>query len=137
MLAANPMDQTAVSIVSIVFGSVAFIVFCILWYRYEVRKRHLKHAEQMKALEVGQPLPGADIARATAAGFIGTLVPLTTIAAALMLTVLVFNQGEDASYRRLLTPIWGVCGGVSLVVALASLRSLRHQGSVARNDLKR
>jgi hypothetical protein len=117
------------------FGGIALIV--LVSGKGEVQKRQLEHAERMKALELGRPLPDADIAwagadrgRAVAAGFIGTLVPLVLIGSALGGTAIVFTYTVDSTWRVVLAAIiWGVCGLVSLVTVVTALGVLARRSA--------
>jgi hypothetical protein len=119
------------------FGGIALCIWASS--KAEIQKRQLEHAERMKALELGRPLPdaeiawaGADRSRATAAGTIGTLVPLGLIGAALGGTAITFSFTYDATWRGILAAIiWGVCGLVSLVTAGTALGVLGRQGRAA------
>src|SRR5215472_1523088 len=62
----------------------------------ELQQRQLAHAERLKALEAGFPLPDADLAlastdriRAGVAGAIGIVVPVVTVGGAVAGTALV------------------------------------------------
>src|SRR5262245_5907571 len=89
------------------FAGIALLVWVNA--RAEARKRQLEHEERMKALEHGQHLPDAEVARAetdkyraTAAGVIGTFVPLTMAGAAVYGTMLVFENALSAVQLPLL-----------------------------------
>jgi hypothetical protein len=105
----------------------------ILGLRHERAKKQLTHLERIKALEMGQPLPDAAVARAHAessraylCGAVGIIVPLTMAAAAVGGTWLVFQQYELPLQFPLLCTIWGVCGVAALVAATSSLGVLGH-----------
>jgi hypothetical protein len=124
------------------FGTLAFFggIALLMWvsYKGEAQKREYEHAERMKALELGQTLPDADIARANAdgsraraAGTIGTLVPLATVAAAIGATALVVLNSQEYFSSRvpMLGIIWGVSGLVSVVTVVCSVSVLHRRGS--------
>src|SRR5262245_37163315 len=125
-------------------GTLAFfggIALC-MWVdqRGKWRQRELESAERIKALEHGQTLPDAEIARAEAeksraraAGTIGVLVPLFTLAASVGTTavVLEFQRHRDNPFipgsgsSPAVITIWVVCGVIVTSTAIMSLRSLR------------
>jgi hypothetical protein len=118
------------------FGGIALIQWVVS--KGEGQKRQLEHDLRLKALELGQPLPDADIARANAersraaaAGAVGILVPLFMAGAAAGSTVLVFSYSTDDPSLRipLVAIIWGVCGLVSLVAVTLTLTALLHRGT--------
>jgi hypothetical protein len=105
-----------------------FLVLTVMALWVERTKKQLAHTERMKALELGQPLPDAAIARAQAlgsrawaAGTIGILVPLAMIGGGAWGTVFILHQDYLYHQVALLCTLWGICGGVSLVVATVSL----------------
>jgi hypothetical protein len=113
------------------FGGIALLVWVSqkgeaekkkLEHERELQKRQLEHAERLKALEVGQPLPDADVARAQAdqsrfraAGLVAVLVPLAMAGAAIGSTPIILNHSWEGSFQGVLYAVWGVCGLVSLV----------------------
>lgn len=72
----------------------------------------LIHAEHMKALEQGQPLPGRDDA-AQAAGRTAALVPMVVVCAAGTVTCFLSAYKSDSLFAIALT-VWAVAGVVSL-----------------------
>jgi hypothetical protein len=119
---------SGMAVLFILWGGYAFK----LKIRKETRERELAHAERMKALELGRPLPDtvnlqaeADMVRMRSGAAVGILVPLCMAAAATGATLLVFHWAEPAIHLALLCVIWGVCGGVSLVAVGYSLAILR------------
>ena len=135
------MDAFAASIAAVgcavaFFGGIALIQW--VTSKGEAQKRQLEHDLRLKALELGQPLPDADIARANAertraaaAATVGTLVPLFLIGAAVGATVLVLHFTTEDPHARggMLTAIWIVCGVVCLVTVIKALNALgrRHE----------
>jgi hypothetical protein len=118
------------------FGGIALIQWVVS--KGEAQKRQLEHDLRLKALELGQPLPDADIARANAersraaaAGAIGILVPLFMAGAATGSTALVFQYSTDDSSLRipLFAIVWGMCGVVSLVAVSLTLTALLRRGT--------
>lgn len=95
-----------------------------LYFRFNVHQRDCKQRELLTALEAGEPLPDADIARATAVGFIGTLVPVVAFLAAIVGSWFVMNRPFMALQYVVLIVIWGVTGLVSLVTVKSSLSML-------------
>jgi hypothetical protein len=126
-------------------GTLAFfggIALC-MWVdqRGKWRQRELENAERMKALEQGLPLPDAEIARAEAeksraraAGAVGVLVPLFTLAASVGSTAIVLAyQKHSETPIAFATPrstaplvtIWVVCGVIVTAALVLSIRNLR------------
>lgn len=140
--------------ISVAFaGTVGSIIFfggiaLLMWVdqRGKIRQRDLEHAERMKALEVGQPLPDSDIARAKAdstragvAGFIGVCVPLFMASAATITTCVTISHSNvpwERSSTALLIVVWIVSGLISLLTVVLSLVALRRRGVGAEPDKK-
>jgi hypothetical protein len=138
--------------ISVAFaGTVGSIIFfggiaLLMWVdqRGKLRQRDLDHAERMKALEVGQPLPDADVARAKAdstraavAGVIGVFVPLFMAAAATVTTCVTIAQANvpwERSSTSLLIVVWIVSGLISLVTVVLSLIAVRRRGTTTEHD---
>jgi hypothetical protein len=81
---------------------------------------------------MGQPPPEAEIARATAVGLIGTLVPLASIGVGLGATAMLWRDDVtnlDLNYG-LLKIIWLVCGGVAGAAVVGCLHALRRGGPI-------
>jgi hypothetical protein len=120
---------TAVVVGIVAFlGMICFIVYLAL--KHEANRRELRHAERMKAYDMGQSPPEAEVARAAAIGFIGTLVPLAAIGVGLGATAMLWR--EDAANLEfnygLLKVIWLVCGGLAAATAVGCLHALRRGG---------
>lgn len=131
--------------ISVAFaGTVGSIIFfggiaLLMWVdqRGKFRQRDLEHAERMKALEVGQPLPDTDIARAKAdatragvAGLIGIFVPFFMASAATITTCVTIGTTTgpwDRSSTALLIVVWLVSGLISLLSVVLSLAALRRR----------
>jgi len=154
MVASNNRRLTvdAFSMVGVILVSgFALFMFCIGlalvgWVvgRVEMDKRKAdaleqerRHQERLRALELGFPLPEAELARAQAdasrarwAGAVGFLVPLGLSGLALAATVIVLDHlpGDTFSMMHLppvLYAIWGISGLVSLMAVLMSATALR------------
>jgi len=131
LLAASLQGQE-VAAIAIGLGSLVTIVIVVisLSLRHESKKRQLRHAERMKAFETGQPMPEGEVARATALGFIGVLVPLAAIGIGIGATAMLWH--EDASALEynygLLKIIWLVCGGLAAATAVTCINALRRVG---------
>jgi hypothetical protein len=138
---------------------VAFVVIAILaWgfyythceYRSKSQERELAHAERIKALESGFPLPDAEIAWAAAertrgrmAGLVGIFVPVLTGIAAYGATAILVSLGgrDDANnvlpfgnlgapwYGKVLFVIWPTWGVVSVVTGVLSVLALRRRNA--------
>jgi hypothetical protein len=98
----------------------------------------MEQAERIKSMELGQELPDvalswakADLARTRAAVSIGILVPLILVGAMVGLTVLILHQVEAGHHVPLLSILWGIGGGVSLVTALVSLSALHRSNDTS------
>ena len=114
------------------FGGLALL----LWIdsRSKAKERELAHIERLKALELGQPLPDAEVARhqseasrAWAAGVAALIVPLGLGGVAIGATSLVFGATDPRFHVPLLSIIWGVCGIVSLVTVSVGLGAIRQR----------
>jgi hypothetical protein len=108
------------------FGGLALL----MWIdgRNKGRERQLAHAERVKSLEMGQTLPDAEVARASASaqrawavGLVALLVPLGLAGTAVGATALIFIYASAGVQLPLLCVIWGVCGVVSLVTVTTGL----------------
>jgi hypothetical protein len=113
------------------FGGIALCMWVESLAKAKVREQ--EHSERTRALEMGQPLPDADVAKARAAGTVGTLVPLIMVGGAVGATFLVLNWTNPVWHVPLLGTIWIVSGVVCLVTVVASLRTLRHPGGTRNN----
>lgn len=128
----------------IFFGGIALLMW--IDQRGKSRQRDLEHAERMKALEVGQPLPDAEIARAKAdstrsavAGLIGVFVPLFMAGAATITTCVTIAQANipwERSSTSLLIVVWIVSGLISLVTVVLSLVAVRRRDAGVERDKK-
>ena len=116
----------AVAGLAVFFGGIA--VLMLIDSRTKAQERQLAHAERVKALELGQPLPDAEVARARAAaqrawavGLTALLVPLGLASTAVGATALVFSMSSPQVHVTLLCVIWGICGVVSLTTVTTAL----------------
>jgi hypothetical protein len=144
MFALSTGQETAISIVTVTFGTLLLGWVSLLWYRHESRKRELKHTERMKAFELGLPVPDAEVARANAAGFLGVAVPLIMIGGALLASNLALHAPADSfvalglQTKDVFVPVWLFSGAVSLMAVFGSLRVLRrshaHKGFGCHHD---
>jgi NADH:ubiquinone oxidoreductase subunit 3 (subunit A) len=128
--ATHGSDMTAAVVVGIVAFLAMICVVVSLALKHEAKKREFRHAERMKAYDSGQAPPEAEVARATAIGFIGTLVPLAAIGVGLGATAMLWR--DDAANLEfnygLLKVIWLVCGGLAAATAVGCLHALRRGG---------
>ena len=109
----------------------------LMWIdgRGKAQERQLAHAERLRALELGQPLPDAEVARARAdtsrawaVALVALLVPLGLAGGAVGATALLLER--RSAWDSLMPPlatIWGVCGVVSIVVVSLSFGALRRR----------
>jgi hypothetical protein len=96
-----------------------------------------RHQERLRALELGFPLPEAELARAQAdtsrarwAGIVGFLVPLGLAGIAVGATALILDHQPIETFSMMRMPavlyaIWGINGLVSLMAVLMSATALR------------
>jgi hypothetical protein len=113
------------------FGGIALLVWASnkgeaekkkLQHERELKQREMEHAERLKALELGQPLPDGEVARAQAersrfraAGLVAVLVPLAMGGAGVATTAIILGQWMTQVGSGVLYTVWGVCGLVSVV----------------------
>ena len=118
-------------------GTTAFFAFCAfaVWVDYRKKRddREAAHLERMKALELGYPLPDAEVARANAyasaawaAGLIGLLVPLTVVALTLVGTIVAeLNLRSGDNIAGPLIVAWSLAAVLALVTVVRSLSVIR------------
>src|SRR5437762_2680342 len=127
-----------VATVAAALGTLAFFggIALMQWVdqRGKTTQRQLEHAERLRALELGQELPDAAVARAAAtssraraAASVGVLVPAFVLGSGVGATALILVTASANIHLPLLCVIWGVCGLVSLVAVSSSLSALKHQ----------
>jgi hypothetical protein len=109
------------------FGGIAVIVLPALWFHYrdESQKRESVHAERMRSLELGIPLPDAQVAQSTTLCWIGAGVPLGALGAALFATWLLRGQSDSPPGAGSLAAVWISCGAVGVVALSVTLARLR------------
>jgi hypothetical protein len=113
----------------------------------ELQRRQMEHAERLKALESGLPLPDADLAlarveqvRAGVAAAVGLVVPVVTVGGAVAGTAIVLSMAQPQHHLPVLCVIWACSGVASLVTATTSLGVLasgRRRANSARGPAKR
>jgi hypothetical protein len=113
------------------FGGIALCMWVESLAKAKAREQ--EHSERMKALEMGQPLPDAEVAKARAAGTVGTLVPLIMVGGAIGATFLILSWADSAWHVPLVCSVWAASGVVCLVTVAASLRTIRHPGGTKTN----
>ena len=118
-------------------GTTAFFAFCAfaVWIDYRKKKedRETANLERMKALELGYPLPDAEVARANAyasaawaAGLIGLLVPLVVISLTVAGTIVaVLNLPARGNIAVPLIVAWSIAAVLALVAVVRSLSVIR------------
>jgi hypothetical protein len=116
----------AVAGLAVFFGGIALLM--LIDGRGKAQERQFAHTERLKALELGQTLPDAEVARARAstqrawaAGLTALFVPLGLSSMAVGATALVFSMAKADAHVTLLCVIWGVCGVVSLTAVTTAL----------------
>ncbi len=122
---------TALGIVGF-FGGIALLKW--IEDRGNAREKELAHIERLKALELGQTLPNAEVARlkaigsrAWAVGLTTLFVPLGMAGAAVGATALTFQRAEPGIHLPLMCVVWGICGLVGLIAVCLGLAALRHK----------
>ena len=143
------------------FPALAFAFWLII--KQTAQERSLKHAERLKALDLGQQLPDAEIAQLQAANeqltaqfnavnnrlstvtFLALAVPLIMMGAAVGGTALVLHEAAASLHLPLICTAWGVCGIVSVtslvpvILVLAQRRGNlapnEHHGAVAQSNV--
>jgi hypothetical protein len=100
----------------------------------EMKEREFEHAERLKALERGVPLPDADLAAAradtawaVAAGLVAVVVPLVMVGTAVGATAIILALAQPALHLPLVCTVWGVNGLTSIVALSLSLAALRRR----------
>ncbi len=127
-----------VATVAAALGTLAFFggIALLMWVdqRGKTSQRQLEHAERLRALELGQELPDAAVARAAAsssraraAAVVGLLVPAFVLGSGVGATALILVAASADIHLPVLCVIWGVCGLVSMVAVSGSLGALKHQ----------
>src|SRR5262249_22116383 len=106
----------------------------------EMRQREFAHAERMKSLEMGLPLPDTGAAAraesaSTTAGTVGLLVALAVVGGAIFLSMQIFKIAGDLQVTvfdsvwdlrvALFAALWGMCGPVTFFTVWCTLRTLR------------
>jgi hypothetical protein len=133
------------------FGGIALLVWVgnkgetekrRLKHDEETQRRQMEHAERLKALERGFPLPDAELAsaltervRAGVAAGIGITVPAVAVGGAVAGTALVLSLARPDDQLPALCVIWacsGVASLVTTVVSLAVLLSRKRPAEVGR-----
>lgn len=130
------------------FGGIALLVWVSNRTETEKRKvqleldlkqRQIEHAERLKALEAGHPLPDADIAAARAEGrrawagaTVGFVVPPAVFGLALASTAVVLGHPWFGGSVPVLCVLWAAAGATSIVALSTSAGVLMRRGREAR-----
>jgi hypothetical protein len=119
-------------------GGAAIIYLPLMWlaYRDLARKREKSHAERMRSLELGIPLPDAQVARFGALRWIGIGVPLASLSAAVAATWFLVPLRESGLFLGVLGTVWVTCGVVCLVALSATLARLRESSAERQPAVK-
>jgi drug/metabolite transporter (DMT)-like permease len=119
------------------FGGIALVVWAghhgkIEELKLRAEKQRFEHEEQMRALELGQVLPHAELARARsdsirawAATTVGVLVPVCMAVTATISTVRIVEPPEYSKSFPILIVIWSLAAAVSLVTVVFSALAIR------------
>ena len=119
-------------------GTLAFFggIGLLMWidYKGKAREKELAHAERLKALETGQALPDAEVARsgaeasrAWAAGLTTVTIVLGMAGAAVGATAMVFTNAAPSIHLPLSCVVWGVCGAVGLTTVSLGFAAMRQK----------
>jgi hypothetical protein len=138
------MDETAIGIalasaagLLAFFGGIALVVWAAHRGKLEelklrADKQRFEHEQQMRALELGQVLPHAELARARsdslrawAAATVGVLVPVCMAVTATITTLVDVNPPVDTKSLPILSLIWSLAAAVSLVTVILSTLAIR------------
>jgi hypothetical protein len=138
------MDEQIISIalgsaagVLAFFGGIALVVWAAHRGKLEELKlradrQRFEHEEQMRALELGQVLPHAelarvqvDAARAGAAAVVGVLVPVCAFVTATITTLVDVHPAGETKSLPLLIVLWSLAAAVSLVTVVLSTVAIR------------
>jgi hypothetical protein len=119
------------------FGGIALIVWAAHRGKLEelklrAEKQRFEHEQQMRALELGQVLPQADLARAQtdaaragAAAFVGVMVPVCAFVTATITTLVDVTPEGDTKKLSFLIVVWILAAAVSLVTVVLSTLAIR------------
>ncbi|MCS7020713.1 MAG: hypothetical protein NZU63_02660 [Gemmataceae bacterium] len=111
----------------VIGGIVLAALLVLVWWgiRYEQQKATLIHTERRLALERGVPLPDAEVARCTALGWIGTVVPVFSLGVAAGVTFLLVPPHTPEPSLGGLLAVWSACGVVAVSGVVAVVIRLR------------
>jgi hypothetical protein len=98
------------------------IVPTVLAMKHVRQKREWEHLERIRALELGQPVPGSEVSRAVVAGVIGAGVPIGSFLFA-WLASMTSHVDESVWAGASIVGIGGVIGGVLLAKQLLGTRA--------------
>jgi drug/metabolite transporter (DMT)-like permease len=119
------------------FGGIALVVWAAHRGKLEelklrAEKQRFEHEEQMRALELGQVPPHADLARmqtdaarAGAAAIVGVLVPVCMAVTATITTLVDVKPEGDTKKLSFLIVVWSLAAAVSLVTVVLSTVAIR------------
>src|SRR5579884_1715042 len=100
-----------------------------------LKQRQIEHAERLKALEAGHPLPDGDIAaaraegrRAWAAATVGFVVPPAVFGLAIAATAVVLSHPLFGGSVAVLCVLWAAAGATSIVALSTSAGVLVRRG---------
>jgi hypothetical protein len=120
-------DLMIVTLSAMILGTLLILVPKLL--RAHARTQEMLHAEHLKALENGQPLPPFDV-RSRAAGRTAALVPMIAVCAAAAVTCFLVVYKPDYLFA-VSVAVWAVAGIVSLAAITGGVALL---GRLAQLD---
>jgi hypothetical protein len=126
------------------FGGIALLVWVDnrvkaekkkLQLEWDLKQRQIEHAERLKALEMGQPLPDGDIAaaraetnRAWAAAAVGFTVPPAMFGLSLGATAIILAMSVPDTSLPVLCVLWAAAGATSIVAVVMSAAGVLRRG---------
>jgi hypothetical protein len=101
----------------------------------EMKEREYQHAERLKALEAGLPLPDGDLAaaraegmRAWAAALVGIVVPPAVFGISLGASAVILGKSLPGTSVPVLCVLWAAAGVTSVVAVVMSTSAVMGRG---------